>query len=54
MKTKLKILTVIVAVTVTTLSFSFGGKRIHSEKSDINTSTKTFEEPIGGFVSERI
>lgn len=54
MKTKLKIFAVIVAVTVTTLSFSFGGKKVNNEKSDINTSSQTVKEPVGGFVSERI
>lgn len=50
MKSKLTLLTIIIAVTVTTLSFAFGGKK----ENTINIPSQRFEEPVGGFVSEKI
>lgn len=50
MKSKITILTIIVAATVTTLSFAFGGKK----ETTNNIPSKGFEEPVGGFVSEKI
>lgn len=50
MRSKLTILSIIVAATLTTLSFAFGGKK----EADKNIPSKGFEEPVGGFVSEKI
>ncbi|MBX2970245.1 MAG: hypothetical protein KF803_12815 [Cyclobacteriaceae bacterium] len=53
MKTKLTILTLVIAATITTLSFSFGSGRQNTIENDTNAPA-TFEAPAGGLISEKI
>ena len=53
MKTKLTILTLVIAATITTLSFSFGSGRQNTIEKE-SKSSAPFEAPTGGLISEKI